>query len=722
MKDFTPRLFRRAVSSVCILLLGLVHFPLVALASNAGDLSRTFDSQLLPANSAMSLAAFSPLSPQVTFSNATSISVTDRASGTNSPNGTSSPYPSTIAVSGLSGTTSLVTVSLNGLTTARPRDIDVVVVAPGGQTLMLMSDTGDLTATSAINLTFADAAATAVPTDTGSVIPSGTYKPTDFGSPVTNNDVFPSPGPAAVTSPAPTGTATLATAFNGGSPNGNWSLYVIDDSLGGGNSTISGGWTLNITTAGGVAATTTAVTSSLNPSLTTQAVTFTASVTSGGSPVNAAGTVSFTRNGTAITGCTNVAVNGSGQSVCTAAAGVLPEGTLDITATYSGTGSFGTSSGSISQTVNSPTVVTGSQFCNNGGISLPDTGSAAQYPSSITVSGLVGTISKVTANVNGITSPRTQDIDLLLVAPGSQALAVISDVGDATAVSNINLTLDDAAPGALPIGSALASGTFRPTDNGVPGAPDSFPAPAPGTYNSPAPAGAATFATVFNGLDPNGTWRFFARDDSFGGGAGTISGVCVNFTLTKFNTSTTVSTSSYPIPVGQNVTFTAVVTTTGTGTPSGSVQFFDGATSIGTSALNGAGQATLTTSTLTAGNHLITARYLGATVGAGNGGYVNSNSAAINQFVGAPTAANVTVFGRVLSSSGAGVANARIAVSDAAGNVRYAITNPFGFYRLTEIAAGSQYLVSVTAKNKQFAPRLLIANDETGGFDFVEIK
>jgi hypothetical protein len=60
------------------------------------------------------------------------------------------------------------------------------------------------------------------------------------------------------------------------------------------------------------------------------------------------------------------------------------------------------------------------------------------------------------------------------------------------------------------------------------------------------------------------------------------------------------------------VTFTATVSTAGLGTPSGNVQFFDGANPIGgTIALNASGQAQVTTSALTVGSHTITAQYAG---------------------------------------------------------------------------------------------------------------
>lgn len=79
------------------------------------------------------------------------------------------------------------------------------------------------------------------------------------------------------------------------------------------------------------------------------------------------------------------------------------------------------------------------------------------------------------------------------------------------------------------------------------------------------------------------------------------------------NPTTTLLTSSLnPSVVGESVTFTATTATTGAfiSTPSGTVNFFDGTNSIGSGILVN-GVATLTTSTLAAGLHNITAAYLG---------------------------------------------------------------------------------------------------------------
>src|SRR6185436_11202308 len=89
-----------------------------------------------------------------------------------------------------------------------------------------------------------------------------------------------------------------------------------------------------------------------------------------GLPIPAgSGTVNFTNNGVTIPGCGAVAIVAGGQAQCTA---MLAEGTRLIVANYSGTATLGLSNGSLTQVVNSPTVVAGAQFCNNGGITVVD--------------------------------------------------------------------------------------------------------------------------------------------------------------------------------------------------------------------------------------------------------------------------------------------------------------------------------------------------------------
>jgi hypothetical protein len=80
------------------------------------------------------------------------------------------------------------------------------------------------------------------------------------------------------------------------------------------------------------------------------------------------------------------------------------------------------------------------------------------------------------------------------------------------------------------------------------------------------------------------------------------------FSAQAGHTTTTLASSANPSVVGQSVTFTATVTGS---FPTGTVTFRDGATVLGTVALNGSGIATLSTSVLAVGSHSVTAVYSG---------------------------------------------------------------------------------------------------------------
>jgi hypothetical protein len=90
-------------------------------------------------------------------------------------------------------------------------------------------------------------------------------------------------------------------------------------------------------------------------------------------------------------------------------------------------------------------------------------------------------------------------------------------------------------------------------------------------------------------------------------------------TVNKAGTTTALVSSVNPSVTGQAVTFTATVAASGSGsgTPTGNAEFFDGGTAIaacGGSAgnpVNGSGVATCTVTYTGAGNHTITAQYLG---------------------------------------------------------------------------------------------------------------
>jgi hypothetical protein len=97
----------------------------------------------------------------------------------------------------------------------------------------------------------------------------------------------------------------------------------------------------------------------------------------------------------------------------------------------------------------------------------------------------------------------------------------MSDTGAGNAINNVTLTFDDAAASNLPDSSAIGSGTYKPTDF-VTG--DTFPSPAPaGPYG--------TALSVFNGLNPNGTWSLYVLDDEAGDSGSIAGGWSLNFTF-----------------------------------------------------------------------------------------------------------------------------------------------------------------------------------------------
>ncbi len=181
-------------------------------------------------------ACASGASAQTTFTNSNPITI----DGVNA--GPATPYPSTIDISGLSGSISKVTATIEGLSHTWPEDIDILLVGPGGQTVILMSDVDCSADVADINLVFDDGAADLMP-DASAPLAGGTFKPTDrdssgcAGSEPNDNFEAPAPGP-------PHGTALAA--FDGTNPNGTWQLFVRDDFPSEDNGTIAKGWSLTI--------------------------------------------------------------------------------------------------------------------------------------------------------------------------------------------------------------------------------------------------------------------------------------------------------------------------------------------------------------------------------------------------------------------------------------------------------------------------------------------
>jgi subtilisin len=305
-----------------------------------------------------------------TFSNSSPITINDNRAAT--------PYPSNISVSGLTGTVSKVTVTLNNLTHTFPDDIDILLVGPTGQSLILMSDSGGGSDINNLTLTFDDQAAAALPDS--SSLTAGTFKPTNHGS---SSDTFPAPAPSGT----PTGTAL--SVFNGTNPNGTWSLYVVDDADDDAGS-IAGGWSVALTMGG----------QAPNPVIDVQPASLSfGSVNVGGT---ADQTLTVRNTGTAPLNVTNLTSSNARFSVTTATSfTVAPGGQQQVTVRFS-PNAGGTQTGTLTIASNDP---------NRPTVSVSLSGEGAPACPTITLSpaalpsGTIGAAYNQTITASGGTAP-----------------------------------------------------------------------------------------------------------------------------------------------------------------------------------------------------------------------------------------------------------------------------------------------------------------------------
>src|SRR3989442_78183 len=100
--------------------------------------------------------------------------------------------------------------------------------------------------------------------------------------------------------------------------------------------------------------------------------------------------------------------------------------------------------------------------------------------------------------------------------------------------------------------------------------------------------------------------------------------------VNQAGSATALVSSQNPSAIGQSVTFTATITAVapGAGTPTGTVTFQEGTSTLATGTLDSAGHASFTTGALSAGGHAITANYGGDLNFTGSSGTV---AQAVNQ-------------------------------------------------------------------------------------------
>jgi predicted outer membrane repeat protein len=84
----------------------------------------------------------------------------------------------------------------------------------------------------------------------------------------------------------------------------------------------------------------------------------------------------------------------------------------------------------------------------------------------------------------------------------------------------------------------------------------------------------------------------------------------------------------------------------------------------------------------------------------------------------APTAASVSISGRVITPRNFGLTNAWVTLTDAQGNSQTIRTGKSGSFRFTDVAAGETYIISVSARRYTFAPQVITVNEDIVELNF----
>jgi autotransporter-associated beta strand protein len=397
--------------------------------------------------------------------------------------------------------------------------------------------------------------------------------------------------------------------------------------------------------------TNTTLTSTGSPSFFSQPVTFTAKVTAsnpGGGP--ASGTVNFLDTSTNAILATNVSLNASG--IATFTTSTLPVGLHNVVASFNANSSFTSSTSPVATQV-----VT----ADNTNTALTSTPNPSVFGQSVTITATVTAANPGTGFASGLvtftdmTTGLTLATGVPLNGAGQASFTTTTLTGGThSIVASYGATTSFNASSSAPLtqtvnasnSKTVLTSTTNPT---VFGQAATFTAIVSATGGgSGTPSGTVTF---FDGTNPLGTGSLdntgkavFTTPSSAPLTVGPHSITAVYGATANFNTSTsnavtqqvnaantitTVGSSQNASVYSQSVTFTATVfaANPGTGIPTGSVNFFDGTTPIGSGNLNSSGVATMSTTTLNVGGHPITAVYAATT------NYGTSISSSLNQVV-----------------------------------------------------------------------------------------
>ncbi len=87
----------------------------------------------------------------------------------------------------------------------------------------------------------------------------------------------------------------------------------------------------------------------------------------------------------------------------------------------------------------------------------------------------------------------------------------------------------------------------------------------------------------------------------------------------------------------------------------------------------------------------------------------------------APTAANVSVGGQVLTPSGGGIRNVQVMLTAPDGQIRTAQTGTFGYYRFEGVPVGETYIISIFSRRFTFSQptRVVAVLDAVADINFI---
>ncbi len=87
----------------------------------------------------------------------------------------------------------------------------------------------------------------------------------------------------------------------------------------------------------------------------------------------------------------------------------------------------------------------------------------------------------------------------------------------------------------------------------------------------------------------------------------------------------------------------------------------------------------------------------------------------------APTAAHISLSGKVLTNDGRPIAQAWVTLVDANGATRRVTSNGFGYFRFDSVEVGQVYLFTATHRQYLFVTRAVLVNDEMTGLDLTAL-